>query len=174
MVFVLATIGVLVKLETVLFEQVVAAPKFSDTPVILLFPVVTLLNVLPVNVFVGPFAFETPSVLLHPMTPVAPVRFALEKTFPVWVMLDPFTDDAFAPYMATVPPATVLANPVTTWLLLQLSDPVAVMLPARAINVTEPLVFRLRFVNVFRLILSATDEACDQLIGKTPPVPATV
>src|SRR4051812_37664966 len=115
-VFVAATAGTLVKLDMVLVETLVFAPeKFTEIPVMLPAPVVTLLMVLPVIILVGPLELLAPLASIQPTKAVAPVKVMLEKLFPVCVIVDPFTDESPPPFVkpVTVPPAAVLAKPVT-------------------------------------------------------------
>src|SRR5262245_18558555 len=128
-------------------------------PVTALVPALMLLNVLFVIVFAGPFVLEAPSVLLQPAIVVAPVTVTLEKLFRLFVIVEPLTDDAFALKYVTVPPAPPLLNAVTIELLLQLSIPAAVMLPARRMKFTLPVVLTFRFVNVLLLIVAVAEDA---------------
>ena len=133
--------------------------KFTDIPVIALVPPVMLLNVLFVIVFVGPLVEDAPSVLLHPASVVAPVTVTFEKLFRLLVIVEPVTDEAFAPKKVIVPPAPPLLNAVTIELPLQFSTPVAVMLLDRVMNVTLPVVLTFRFVNVLLLMLAVLELA---------------
>ena len=139
-------------------------PKLLVMMVIALLPPAMLLKVLPVIVLVGPLVLDAPSVLLHPAIVVAPVTVTFEKLFPVCVMVEPLTDDALPVKKEIVPPAPPLLKPVTMLLLLQLSEPVAVMLPARVRKITLPVVLTLRLVNVLLLMFAAAEEAFDQVM----------
>src|SRR5262245_49227014 len=80
-VFVLATVGALVKFEIVLLETLVFAPeKLIDIPVMLAAPVLMLENVLLVMVFITPPPLG-PFTSLQPPTVVAPVSVTFEKLF---------------------------------------------------------------------------------------------
>ena len=119
------------------------------------------MNVLLEIVFVGPpVAPPGPSALLQHRTAVAPVRVTFEKLLRLSKIVDPFGDEAPAPFVkkVTVPPALPLVKPVTIELLLTDRLPVAVILVVpRFRKVTEPVVFTFRFVNVLLLTLSATE-----------------
>ena len=140
-----------------------AAPKFTlrtvITPVGVALAVI-LLNVLLVIVLTG----APPSVLDQPAIIVLPGTVTFEKLLRLFVIAEPATEEAFAAKNVTVPPAPPLLNAVTIELLLTFSTPVAVMLDARARNVTEAVVLTFRLVNVLLLILSVTDEAWLQLM----------
>ena len=123
-----------------------------------------LLKVLFVIVLVGPLVIEAPSVLLHPARVVLPFKVTFEKLLRLFVIIEPVTEEAFAPKNVTVPLPLPLLNPVTIKLLFTFSTPVAVMLLALVRNVIEPVVLTLKFVKVLLLILSVTDEACDHVI----------
>ena len=83
--------------EIVLVETEVLFPeKLEDITVTAPDPPVQLLNVFPVIVLVGPLVAEAPSVLLQPAIAVVPVTVIFEKLLPVWVIVEPSTEEAFA------------------------------------------------------------------------------
>jgi hypothetical protein len=74
-------------------------------------------------------------------------------------MVEPLTDDPGELKKVIEPPATGLLNAVTIELLLWIEAPVAVIFPERLRNVTEPAVFRFRFVNVLLFTVRVADPA---------------
>ena len=92
---------------------------------------------------------------IKPVPPIAEV---------IPVIVEPLTDPALALKKLTVPPAAPLLKAVTMELVLTFSLPVAVMLPARVKNVTSPLVFTLRFVNVLVLTFVVVELALVQVM----------
>src|SRR5262245_16530306 len=117
------------RLVSVLFEMVALIPvKFQLMPVICAAPVVILLNVLLLIFLLGPVPTVVgPSELLQHTTAVAPVKVTLEKLFSVSFSTAPMGDEDPVPFVpkVTVPPALVLAKPVTMELLLILCAPAA-------------------------------------------------
>ena len=149
----------------IVFEAVSVLIPLKLTLIIVMAPVgvalaVMLLKILLVIVFVGP----PPSVFDHPAIAVLPGTVIFEKLFPVLFIYEKAAEEAFAPKNVTVPPAPPLLNAVTTELLFTFSTPPATILDARVINVTEPVVFTFRLVNVLLLILSVFPFAWLQLI----------
>src|SRR5438552_738660 len=133
------------------------------TPVGVVFAVI-LLNVLLVIVLAGPLELDAPSILFHPAMIVLPLTAMFEKLFRLFVIVAPLTDNPPVSKKVTVPPAAPLLNAVTMELLFTFSLPVAVMFPARVKNVTSPLVFTLRFVNVLLLTFVVVELALAQVM----------
>ena len=103
---------------------------------------------------------------------MAPETVMLEKSFPVFVMVELTLDVAVVVKMVTVPPAPVFANPVTTRLLLMVWKPLAGNATLFEINVAPPVVFTFRLVKVLPLIF------CDKVVAEfvmyiCPLLPAT-
>src|SRR5207247_6052875 len=153
----------------IVFElTVLTAPAMSTVipviaPVGVVFAVI-LLNVLFVIVLVGPLELDAPSILFHPAMTVLPFTVTFEKLLRLFVIVDPLTDDPLLSKKVTVPPLVPLLNAVTMELLLTFSLPVAVMFPARVRNVTSPLVFTFRLVNVFVLTFVVVELALLQVM----------
>ena len=153
----------------IVLEETVDPEPLKSTVMAVIAPVgvvfdVMLSKVLLVIVFAGPLDVDAPSLLFHPATTVLPLTVTFEKLFRLFVMVDPLTDAAFASKKVTVPPAVPLLNAVTMELLFTFSLPAAVMFPARVKNVTLPLVFRLRFVNVLVLTFVVVELALVQVM----------
>jgi hypothetical protein len=123
-----------------------------------------LLNVLLVIVLFGPFVAPAPSVLAQPVIAVEPTTLTFEKLLRLFVIVEPLTDDALALKNVTVPPAPLFVNWVTIEFELTISLPVAVMLLERVMNVTEPVVLTVRFVNVLLEMFAAAELPFDQLM----------
>jgi hypothetical protein len=127
---------------------------------------VQLLNVLFVIVFVGPFVADAPSVLTQPAIDVEPTTLMFEKSLRVFSIVDPFTEDAKPKNSVMLPLPLLLVNCVTIEFELTLSLPVAVMLLLlpRVMNVTDPVVLTVRFVNVLLLMFAAAELEFAQLM----------
>ena len=154
----------------IVFEATLVPGPLRFTVIPVMAPVgvvlaVILLNVLFVIVFVGPLELEAPSMLSQASMIVLPLTVTFEKLFRLFVIVEPLTD---APVVAskkvTAPPAAPLLKAVTMELLFTFSLPVAVMFPARCRNVTSPLVFTFRFVNVFVLTFVVVELALLQVM----------
>ena len=148
----------------IVFEATLVPEPLKSTFIPVMAPVgvvfaVILLNVLLVIVFAGPVEADAPSVTFHPAIIVLPLTVTFEKLLRLFVIVDPFTDDALASKKLTVPPLAPLLNAVTMELLFTFSLPVAVMFNVRVKNVTLPLVFTFRFVNVLLLTLVVVELA---------------
>ena len=149
----------------IVFEATLVPAPLKSTVIPVMAPVgvvfaVILLNVLLVIVFVGPLAPVAPSMLFQPAMIVIPLTVTFEKLLRLFVIVDPFTDNpVVAPKKVSVPPLAPLLNAVTMELLFTFSLPVAVMFPVRVKNVTLPLVFTSRLVNVLLFTLVEVELA---------------
>lgn len=116
-------------------------------------PVVQLVKVFPEMVLTGPLVVA-PSISIHPAIAVAPVQVTFEKLLFCTVLVVPVTEEGLVVvrYMVTVPPAPPLLNPVTIELPLAVNEPVVGSATLLEINVTLPVVFTFRLVNVLLLI----------------------
>jgi hypothetical protein len=147
------------------FEATLVPTPLKSTVIPVMVPVgvvfaTMLLNVLLVIVFVGPLAPDAPSMTFHPAMVVVPLTVTFEKLLRLFVMVDPLTDDpVVASKNVTVPPLAPLLNAVTMELLFTFSLPVAVIFNKRVKNVTLPLVFTSRLVNVLLLTFVVVELA---------------
>ena len=154
----------------IVFRATLVPAPLKSTVIPVMAPVgvvfaVILSNVLLVIVFVGPLAPDVPSMLFQPAMIVLPFTVTFEKLLRLFVIVDPLTDKPVVVLKkVTVPPLVPLMNAVTMELLLTFSLPVAVMAPVRVRNVTSPLVFTFRLVNVLLFMLSVTELAWLQVM----------
>jgi len=124
--------------------------------VLVLFIVITLTFPLPavqfVNVLFWIVLVALPaSALAHPLVDVAPVKVIFEKLLLLLVMVLPETEVAVEVYRVTALPAAFVNVP-TILLLLMFWVPLEDKGTLFEINVTPPLVLRLRLLNVLPLI----------------------